>query len=220
MLFGPPYDKSAEPARRRGRCRSRTCPTGTCTWPSTRPRLGAPCSKSAADSAREPVASPGVIAGEGLTVALRPMTADEFRTWQDAALPGYIDSIVEATRIPVETATELANKQWAELLPAGRETADAWLRTVLADDEPVGVLWLARHPQRPDAAFVYDIVIDEAERGRGLGRAAMLAAEDLVRELGFGEIGLNVFGPNERARRMYDSLGYDVVATQMLKRLD
>ena len=45
----------------------------------------------------------------------------------------------------------------------------------------------------------------------------MLAAEHLVGEAGITEIGLNVFGFNERARRLYDSLGYRVVATQMTK---
>jgi ribosomal protein S18 acetylase RimI-like enzyme len=67
---------------------------------------------------------------------------------------------------------------------------------------------------------VYDIEIHERRRHRGFGWAAMVAAEDLVRDAGIGEIGLNVFGFNEAARRLYDSLGYRVVATQMTKRLE
>ena len=65
-----------------------------------------------------------------------------------------------------------------------------------------------------------DIEIHEPWRHRGFGRAAMVAAEQIVRDAGTGEIGLNVFGFNEPARRLYDSLGYRVVATQMTKRLE
>ena len=45
----------------------------------------------------------------------------------------------------------------------------------------------------------------------------MIAVESLVKEAGETEIGLNVFGFNEAARRLYDSLGYRVVATVMTK---
>ena len=68
--------------------------------------------------------------------------------------------------------------------------------------------------------IVFDIEIVADARGRGLGRSAMLAAERFALDLGRKTIGLNVFGPNERARRLYDSLGYQVVSTSMTKHLD
>ena len=45
----------------------------------------------------------------------------------------------------------------------------------------------------------------------------MMAVESLVKEAGETEIGLTVFGFNEPARHLYDSLGYRVVATVMTK---
>jgi ribosomal protein S18 acetylase RimI-like enzyme len=45
----------------------------------------------------------------------------------------------------------------------------------------------------------------------------MLAVENLVTAAGRTEIGLNVFGFNEPARHLYDSLGYRVVSTLMTK---
>jgi RimJ/RimL family protein N-acetyltransferase len=47
----------------------------------------------------------------------------------------------------------------------------------------------------------------------------MAAAEHLASEIGFTELSLNVFGFNERARRLYDSMDYRVVAVQMTKAL-
>jgi hypothetical protein len=64
-------------------------------------------------------------------------------------------------------------------------------------------------------AFLYDIELAPATRGRGLGRATMLAAEDAARELGADRIRLNVFGHNTAARRLYESLGYRPVVTML-----
>jgi len=67
--------------------------------------------------------------------------------------------------------------------------------------------------------WLYDIEVDERRRGQGLGRAALLLAEDVVRGGGGRELGLNVFANNTVARRLYDSLGYAPVSTTMLERL-
>jgi ribosomal protein S18 acetylase RimI-like enzyme len=149
------------------------------------------------------------------------MTPTEFQEWQQHSINSYAEDIAKATDGPIEAALERARKQFSELLPDGLDTEGTWLLTVLDEsDRDVGRLWVGPHPQRVGVAYVYDIEIAEPQRRRGLGRAAMVVAEDLVRGAGIGEIGLNVFGFNEAARRLYDSLGYRVVATQMTKRLE
>ena len=79
------------------------------------------------------------------------------------------------------------------------------------DGGPVGHLWL-RHHRQPGLSYVYDVEVAEEHRGRGYGRAAMLVAEVLTRNAGDGELGLHVFGPNAVARRLYLSLGYQVLS--------
>jgi hypothetical protein len=68
---------------------------------------------------------------------------------------------------------------------------------IICDDghAPVGTLWIGMHPEHGDCAFIYDIEVDESRRGEGLGRAST-------------------------AQRLYTSLDYHVVATQMTKRLE
>ena len=61
--------------------------------------------------------------------------------------------------------------------------------------------------------------IDEAFRGRGLGRAAMVFAEQEAQRLGIAKVALNVFGGNEVARGLYRSLGYAETAVHMEKRV-
>jgi ribosomal protein S18 acetylase RimI-like enzyme len=155
------------------------------------------------------------------SVKVRRMTPTEFHDWRQNSITSYAEDIARATGRPIDAAMERAHKQFSELLPDGLDTADSWLLTVLDEsDRDVGRLWVGPHPERVGVAYVYDIEIHEPQRHRGFGRAAMVATEDLVREAGIGEIGLNVFGFNEAARRLYDSLGYRVVATQMTKTLE
>jgi ribosomal protein S18 acetylase RimI-like enzyme len=147
------------------------------------------------------------------------MTEAEFAEWSAASQAGYVDDIVRSSGMSPSDARARAEQQWIEYLPQGQQTPNTWILKVLDGERPVGALWLGPHPQRPGVAYIYDIEIDEAEQGHGFGRSAMLAAEQLMTDAGFRGIGLNVFGFNERARRLYDSLGYAVVSTTMLKDL-
>jgi ribosomal protein S18 acetylase RimI-like enzyme len=66
---------------------------------------------------------------------------------------------------------------------------------------------------------VWEIFLEENARGRGVGTAAMLLAEQEVRSRGATEIALNVFGPNQVARHVYEKIGYETTAIQMRKKL-
>jgi len=66
---------------------------------------------------------------------------------------------------------------------------------------------------------VSDLVVAEPGEGKGVGRGLMAAAEDWTRERGFRLLSLNVFGRNERARRLYERLGYQPDTTRMIKDL-
>ena len=68
-------------------------------------------------------------------------------------------------------------------------------------------------------AWVNLVEADEAFRGRGYGREAMLLAEAEARGRGMRSIGLKVHGSNAAARSLYASLGYDVITQQMKKSL-
>ncbi len=151
---------------------------------------------------------------------LRPVTPAEFDDWLPRQLTGYAELIAASASMSPEAAREKARRDTERLLPAGLDSPGQLLLRVLAGDEPVGTLWLAvPGPDGPDMAWVYDIEIDPAYRGRGYGRAAMLLAEEQARARGMTSIGLNVHGQNVVARSLYDTLGYEVTAQQMKKAL-
>ena len=53
------------------------------------------------------------------------------------------------------------------------------------------------------------LAVDPAARGRGVARALMRAAESWAREHGFTRVSLNVWAQNERARGLYEHLGWE-----------
>lgn len=151
---------------------------------------------------------------------MRPMTAAEFDAWQETELAAYAAEVSRARSLPIEEAQRVSRDAHRRLLPDGRETAGVHLM-IGEDDagERVGVLWVGPNPDGVGPAWVFDIEVDEARRGEGWGRALMLEAERIARADGHAELGLNVFGSNTVARRLYESLGYEPTAIQMRKTL-
>ena len=152
--------------------------------------------------------------------SVRPLRGEEFDAWRERVIDTYGTDLARASGQAASVVTERARALLDGLLPDDAATAGHWLLVIVDEDGvDVGTLWIGPHGDRSDSAYVFDVWIDEAHRGRGLGRAAMTLAEQVVADAGFGELGLNVFGFNTPARALYDSLGYRVVGIHMTKRL-
>ena len=151
-------------------------------------------------------------------VELRPLTDEEFAGYRERAVPEYAGELVRARGLDRTVALRLAEETFPVSLAAVAEGGQAMFRAV-HEGVDVGWLWLGSPPAGGPGLYVYDVEVDEEHRGEGLGRAIMLAAEEVTREHGHDRLGLNVFGWNHRAESLYRSLGYEVMSTQMLKRL-
>jgi len=158
----------------------------------------------------------------GVELKLRPATQAEFDEWLPRQEAGYAELIIESGAMPPEEAREKARRDTQRTFGAGLGTPGQLLFRVLAGDEPVpvGWLWLAvPGPDDPAMAWVYDVEVEQAHRGKGYGREAMQLAEQEARARGMTSIGLNVHGGNRVAISLYDSMGYTVTAQQMKKSL-
>jgi ribosomal protein S18 acetylase RimI-like enzyme len=156
-----------------------------------------------------------------MSVRLEPMTPAEYDVWHDAALNDYAQQIADSgSSQQLEEAQKRANEDFARLLPDGLETKDHHIWTAFSSDEPVGTIWIHVMPDRtPVHAFVYSLDVDQAHQRRGHGQAIMEAVIEICRARGVGTMGLNVFGHNEVARRLYDRLGFQVASTSMKRTL-
>jgi ribosomal protein S18 acetylase RimI-like enzyme len=65
-------------------------------------------------------------------------------------------------------------------------------------------------PSSDHVWHVTGLAVDPAREGRGVGRALMEALIDEARARGGRRMTLRVFAPNERARRLYERLGFEV----------
>jgi ribosomal protein S18 acetylase RimI-like enzyme len=146
------------------------------------------------------------------------MTAPEYDDWRPRCRDGYANDMIENGGLRPEQAWSKADTDFARLLPDGLETDGQLLYTIEEDGEAVGDLWLAERDQdNGRTLFVYDVSVREDRRGRGLGRVAMLFAEEEARRRGLADVSLNVFGGNTVARSLYRSLGYREAAVWMSK---
>jgi GNAT superfamily N-acetyltransferase len=71
----------------------------------------------------------------------------------------------------------------------------------------------------PRRGALIGIAVDEDWRGRGIGTTLMGAAEAWARERGYDTLELDVADPNGDARRLYERLGYGLVAHTLVKPL-
>lgn len=151
----------------------------------------------------KPLRYPPVVQG----VTARPMTEAEYGPWLQAQLEGYVAEMVDAGFISAEQARERAETQFHQALPDGMHTAGQSFLRLEVNGDVVGTNWLG-HSFEPGTSWVHGVEIGAQHRGKGYGRAAMLLGEVAAIEAGDAQIGLNVFGHNEVANRLYDSLGY------------
>ena len=157
-----------------------------------------------------------------MNATIRPLREDEFEEWRRLSRDRYAEDMVENGGFTPEAAREKSEKDFSLTMPDGLATPGQYLFAVESPErEVVGHVWLADRQTRDEGrvAFVYEIRIDEEQRGRGYGRAAMLLLEDEAPALGLDRIELNVFGGNDVARGLYRSLGYEERAVMMGKRL-
>jgi ribosomal protein S18 acetylase RimI-like enzyme len=152
-------------------------------------------------------------------LSLVPMPRRDLAEWLARSLASYIEERVGAGE-DWDTASRLATSQSERHFPKGRPAPGQHVYLVVDDETPVGTLWIGESGGgAPGEWWVWTVEVDETLRGRGFGRATMLLAEQEARLHGATRLGLNVFGPNRVARRLYESLGYEVTALQMNKSL-
>jgi ribosomal protein S18 acetylase RimI-like enzyme len=151
-------------------------------------------------------------------VTLRPMTSSEFEAYIPGLRESYARERAKNLSDSLDSQLAEADKQISGLLPQGVQTPNHFLWQVMAEEEgtliSVGVLWVFLDTAA-QKAFIYDIQIDQPYQGKGYGGDTLACLENELRPYAVRQIGLSVFGDNERAFRLYQKAGYYIVATHM-----
>ncbi|MBX3066067.1 MAG: GNAT family N-acetyltransferase [Anaerolineae bacterium] len=147
------------------------------------------------------------------------MTESDFQSRLDFMITDYAQENVKAGYWTEEEAQQKSSETFQRLLPDGTATANHYLYTIRDGEtkESVGLLWLFAQGSK---GFIYDIMIDEDQRRRGYGEAAMLALEAEGQKIGVTQIGLHVFAHNPAALKLYQKIGYQFKSYNMVKDLE
>ncbi len=153
---------------------------------------------------------------------LRPMDEIEYQQFLDYAITNYAEEKVQAGNYAPTDTMALSTQEYQELLPDGVKTKDNFLLMIAeqALDQPVGFAWLTIQ-QTGSLRYLtlVNILIYEAFRSQGYGTQALQLIEEKGRVLGLERIILHAFGHNQRARSLYERLGYRTTNVHMAKDL-
>ncbi len=149
---------------------------------------------------------------------LQPMPPERLSQWLGDSMDAYVQERVKAGE-SLPTAKANAERSCLEFFPGGHPAPRHLVFDLMAGGSPVGYLWIGPSSTDERAWWVYDVEVEESHRNQGLGRQAMQLAEEEAQRQGAASLGLNVFGHNESARRLYEKLGYEITSIQMKKDL-
>ncbi|WP_039054979.1 GNAT family N-acetyltransferase [Enterobacter sp. Bisph1] len=155
-------------------------------------------------------------------ITFRPMREDEYPAYLHYFVADYAQEMAANFRLSIEDSLARAKQEIADYLPEGVNTPGHILLCAIAkednSDRHVGYLWY-----KPDSAmktvFIYDFHILNAYQGQGMGKLTLQAFEHAMRDEGFKQVSLRVAGDNQRARHVYEAVGFNVTGFNMSKSL-
>ncbi len=108
-----------------------------------------------------------------------------------------------------------APQQMALRLPEVLKRSDNAVFVADADGGLIGWVHVHASPglEVDRMAKIGGLVVDEARRGRGIGKALMAAAENWARREGCAELWLRSNLIRKEAHRFYQALGYEILKT-------
>jgi ribosomal protein S18 acetylase RimI-like enzyme len=147
------------------------------------------------------------------------MEPEDLHEWLESLWGEYEESLRRSGESEAAAQANVARNR-RELFDGDEPKPGHYFFVLRSGVEVVGRVWIACSSESPTEAYIFDVIVPENHRGEGWGREVMLRAEDWARGEGISRIGLNVFGYNTVARRLYESLGYRETAIRMLKDLN
>ena len=156
---------------------------------------------------------------QGVSVELHAINNAEIGAYLQRSRIDYVNELV-ASGLSQAAAAARADDQQSQAFPDGRAAPGHHVRAVVENERTIGYVWYGPEADASDDRWwLWDIWVNESDRGRGVGREVLALVEAEVRRLHGTSLGLSVLGSNGRARRLYERSGYEVVTARMRKLL-
>jgi ribosomal protein S18 acetylase RimI-like enzyme len=131
---------------------------------------------------------------------LRLLGPDDWETWRDLRLAALATS-PEAFGSKLADEQEYDEAAWRDMMTSG-------VRVVAEAPEPAGLVGGTPHDGRPDILVLWSVWVRPSHQGQGIGEALVREVLTWAAEQGVRRVKLHVFDHNDRARRLYQRLGF------------
>jgi GNAT superfamily N-acetyltransferase len=147
-------------------------------------------------------------------IKFTPMTNEDFAAFLRKSIPEYAYDQMHAGNWTANEAAGRARAEFQQMLPQGPQTPNAYLRTILdEDDQKVGMLWYFVDANRSrKTAFLIDFFIFTEGRRKGYEAQAFELFENEARSLGVERVELQVFKHKDEELLLYRENGYQEVS--------
>lgn len=150
-------------------------------------------------------------------VYFEPFKEDEFKQYWNYSVNSWKKDMVRAGLIDERVTFKEAEEQIKRFVPNGLKTPNHYFMHIVSEGQKIGNLWLEIRKRGATEAYLWDILINEDQRGKGYGKSTMAKIHQFAKEKGAAKISLNVFAYNGVARNLYETLGYHEAAITMIK---
>ncbi len=152
-------------------------------------------------------------------VRLVKMQQEDFEPYLERGIREYAEDHVRNGNWTAEESLERSRKEFQELLPDGVNSRDQFLYSIVGEknNNQIGLLWVQIKDQK---AFIYDFIVDESFRGKGYGKQALHAMDEILKSMSVESVGLHVFGDNVTAQELYRKMGFEITGMHMKKRFN
>lgn len=153
-------------------------------------------------------------------VKLTPMAQEDFAAYLERSVREYAAEHVKTGNWKESESLEKSRAEFNKLLPNGLQSKDEFVYSIVDEStgRKMGILWVeVKMDETPRRAFGYDFWIAEEFRGKGFGKQALMALDEILKSKDVEFMGLHVFGHNTNAFELYKKMGFEITNVQMKK---
>ena len=142
-------------------------------------------------------------------LTVRTINPSEWREYRTIRLRALQDS-PDAFGSTYEMAAQYPEENWVARLKGLSDSTDHPMFAVI-NGKPVGLAWAKIESPDTEVAHLYQMWVDPAVRGKGIGEALMKEAIHWSKRCGTTTLRLDVTAGDRPARRLYERLGFKPV---------
>lgn len=160
-----------------------------------------------AESVESPIRSLDFSDGGRPLISVQPATPDQWMIYRDLRLQALRDA-PDAFGSTYEAEAQRTDAMWADRIAAAASCGKD--RVLLAFDRKAacGLVWCKLSPDEPAVADLFQMWVDPASRGAGVGRALLEEAIAWAGRVGANRVRLGVTAAETPAMRLYVACGF------------